>query len=316
MPSERKGILPFAGARASLWLLSRCFFVWGAFHSPEAPTCRQQTKRFRAIGRPVGHRRAAWSRACQPKGHPGALAEWPLGRTAGVLRFRSSSWDTTARKCVLTCFVSWTPPIFFGRQSRSPHRPVQDCPAWCWRRLACSAGGDGGRSPASPWRIISRFMAARLMSTPAEKAHRLACRCAMRQENRRTDDRGSLCRQAGNRHSRPSATRSGSPLGSVHQRNPRICHHRGTVCGERMTPNSARRKQRNRSSRAHTKGWRSIGCYSHDWTSKLFRNDAHTGPPRSVARASRISFSSAGAMGGARGVYPRSWRAQARRWLV
>jgi hypothetical protein len=27
----------------------------------------------------------------QPKGHSGALAEWPLGRTAGMLRFRSSS---------------------------------------------------------------------------------------------------------------------------------------------------------------------------------------------------------------------------------
>jgi len=27
----------------------------------------------------------------EPKGHSGALAEWPLGRTAGVLRFRSSS---------------------------------------------------------------------------------------------------------------------------------------------------------------------------------------------------------------------------------
>ena len=48
--------------------------------------------------------------------------------------------------------------------------------------------------------MIPRFMAARLMSTPAEKAHRLACRCAMRRENRRTDDRRNLCRQAGNRH--------------------------------------------------------------------------------------------------------------------
>jgi hypothetical protein len=30
---------------------------------------------------------------------------------------------------VLTCFVSWTPPNFFGRQSRSPPSPVLDCPA-------------------------------------------------------------------------------------------------------------------------------------------------------------------------------------------
>ena len=34
------------------------------------------------------------------------------------------------------------------------------------------------------------------------------------------------------------------------------------VDGERTTPNSARRKQANRSSRAHTKKWRSIGWYS------------------------------------------------------
>jgi len=34
------------------------------------------------------------------------------------------------------------------------------------------------------------------------------------------------------------------------------------VDAERTTPNSARRKQRNCSSRAHTKRWRSIGCYS------------------------------------------------------
>jgi len=43
----------------------------------------------------------------------------------------------------------------------------------------------------------------------------------------------------------------------------RACHQRGTIVyGERTTPNSARFKQRNRPSRAHTKKWRSIGCYS------------------------------------------------------
>src|SRR5262249_27008434 len=48
--------------------------------------------------------------------------------------------------------------------------------------------------------MIPRFMAARLMSTPAEKARRLACRCAMRRENRKPDDRRGLCRRAGGGH--------------------------------------------------------------------------------------------------------------------
>jgi hypothetical protein len=55
------------------------------------------------------------------------------------------------------------------------------------------------------------------------------------------------------------------PPGSVHLRNRRVCHQRGTlVYGKRTRPNSARRKQRNRPSRAHMKKWRSIGCYSPD----------------------------------------------------
>src|SRR5262249_26180531 len=57
----------------------------------------------------------------------------------------------------------------------------------------------------------------------------------------------------------------GTPLCSGAFRNRRVCHQRGTlVYGERTTPNSARRKQVNRPSRAHTKKWRSIGCYSPD----------------------------------------------------
>jgi hypothetical protein len=37
---------------------------------------------------------------------------------------------------VLTCFVSWTPPNFFGRQSRSPHRR-------CWIAGLIFASGGG-----------------------------------------------------------------------------------------------------------------------------------------------------------------------------
>jgi hypothetical protein len=55
----------------------------------------------------------------------------------------------------------------------------------------------------------------------------------------------------------------------------RVCRHRWTVCGERTTPNSARRKQGNRSSRAHTKGWRSI-----DVTGTTRRSS----PPTTVGR--------------------------------
>src|SRR5262249_62418538 len=62
---------------------------------------------------------------------------------------------------------------------------------------ACRRGCGG---PPCTEVIILLFGGALLMFPPAEKAHRLACRCAMRRENRRPDDRRSLCTQAGSRH--------------------------------------------------------------------------------------------------------------------
>ena len=50
------------------------------------------------------------------------------------------------------------------------------------------------------WRNDTTLYGCALDEYTGEKAHRPACRCAMRRENRRTDDRRSLCRQAGNRH--------------------------------------------------------------------------------------------------------------------
>src|SRR5262249_45355243 len=88
---------------------------------------------------------------------------WPI--SSGIIRPRRRAW---LRIFVVRCGLPCDPPV----------------------------GGGHSRNGG----MIPRFMAARLMSTPAEKAHRLACRYAMRPENRRTDDRRSLCRQAGNRH--------------------------------------------------------------------------------------------------------------------
>jgi len=45
---------------------------------------------------------------------------------------------------------------------------------------------------------------------------------------------------------------------------PRMSSERTLVAGKRTRPNSVRRNQVNRSLRAHTKRWRSIGCYSPD----------------------------------------------------